>query len=147
MRGCRHHIAARAGAIALPIVLLSACQPKLLPTAASELATGIIVYEDPDFRGESALIMEDISDLRDFTGPCWHSVNSGVTVSVIYDWNDCISSIRVAPGWRATIYRDPGYQDDSIDITVDVAHLELAPHNCPNRGLNDCVSSVRVRRE
>lgn len=134
-----------AGAIALSIVAFSACQQEL-PTAPSDLEAGIIVYEHADFMGESALITEDISDLRDFKGPCEH-YDSSPYGSYYYDWNDCISSIRVAPGWRATIYRDPGYDDDSMEIAADVPNLQLAPHDCPKRGLNDCISSIRVRRQ
>jgi hypothetical protein len=61
------------------------------------------------------------------------------------DWNDCISSVRVAPGWRATIYKDTGYRDDSLDVTADVPTLQVVAGDCSKGGLNDGVSSVRVR--
>lgn len=63
------------------------------------------------------------------------------------DWNDCVSSVRVAPGWRATLYRDPNYHDAALEITADVPNLQLVrEHDCSHGGLNDCVSSVRVRQ-
>jgi hypothetical protein len=55
--------------------------------------------------------------------------------------------VRVAPGWRATLYRGLNYRDDALEITEDVANLQLVrEHDCDRRGLNDCVSSVRVRQ-
>jgi hypothetical protein len=125
-------------------VLAIGCDEKELPMAPSDLASGIVVYEHANFFGNSAHITSDMSDLRNFRGPCVHESGEGVT----RDWNDCISSVRVAPGWRATLYRAPDYGDDSLDITEDVPNLQLVrQHDCPNDGLNDCVSSLRVRRQ
>jgi hypothetical protein len=56
--------------------------------------------------------------------------------------------VRVAPGWRATLYRDDGYRDDALEITSDTPNLQLiTQHDCPKDGLNDCVTSIRVRRQ
>ena len=133
-----------APAIALTLAL--GCQ-KSLPTAPSELTTGITVYEHANFQGESAHITGDTDNLRDFKGPCEHSdTDANGVSSTSYDWNDCISSVRVAPGWRATLYRGSGYRDDSLEITADVANLQLVAHDCEHDGLNDCVSSIRVSR-
>ena len=130
--------------IASSLVLVSflGCQGSL-PTAPSELATGIVVYEHANFLGASAHITEDISDLREFKGPCVDV--SGDSASDV--WSDCISSVRVAPGWSATLYRGTGYRDDSVSTTIDLPNLQLVDHDCPARGLNDCVSSVRVRKQ
>src|ERR1051325_7799958 len=67
---------------------------------------------DANFQGESAHITADTSNLSDFKGPCEHSdTDANGVSSSSYDWNDCISSVRIAPGWRATIYRGSGYHD------------------------------------
>jgi hypothetical protein len=136
---------------------MSVCVPGCkdsLPAAPSELSTGIVIYLDANFEGESAHVTQDISDLRDVKGPCPYSdagsgpIVGGVPVSGIgFGWSDCISSIRVAPGWRAVLYRDDGYRDDSVEIVADVADLRDMSHDCPHRGLNDCVTSIRVRRQ
>jgi hypothetical protein len=136
--------------VGLMLVALGAmaCQ-KSLPTGPSELDTGIVVFEDAHFTGRSAHITEDIRDLRDVRGPCEH-YDSDATGGgrYTYDWNDCISSVRVAPGWRATLYRGDGYDDDSLEITSDAPNLQLiTQHDCPKDGLNDCVTSIRVRRQ
>jgi hypothetical protein len=120
------------------------CSDPELPMAPSDLATGIVLYEHANYFGNSAHITSDMPDLRDFRGPCVHENDDGVT----RDWNDCVSSVRVAPGWRATLYRGTNYGDDALEITEDVPNLQLVrQHDCPNEGLNDCVSSVRVRRQ
>jgi hypothetical protein len=121
-----------------------ACTETELPMAPSDFSTGIILYEHANFLGNSAHLTSDMPDLRDFRGPCVHPTDDGVD----RDWNDCISSVRVAPGWRATLYRAPDFRDDSLEVTEDVPNLQLIrQHDCPHDGLNDCVSSVRVRRQ
>ena len=137
---------ARRIVVGLVLAVSFGCQESL-PTAPSELVTGIVVYEHANFLGASAHITEDISDLSNFKGPCTESDSSGGAGSTHDVWNDCISSVRVAPGWSATLYRDPGYRDDSISTTEDVPNLQLVGHDCSARGLNDCVSSIRVRRQ
>ncbi len=114
-----------------------------LPMAPSELTSGVIVYEHANFSGASAHVTGDIADLSKFNGPCAHDDDEGGT---FYDWNDCISSVRVAAGWTATLYRATGYKDDSVVLTADAGNLQtFTQHDCPKTGLNDCVSSIRVR--
>jgi hypothetical protein len=119
------------------------CSPNELPMAPSDFSTGVIVYEHANYLGNSAHLTADTPDLRDFRGPCLHGDDASSR-----DWNDCISSIRVARGWRATLYRAPNYRDDAFEITEDHSNLQLVrEHDCPKGGLNDCVSSVRVRQQ
>lgn len=115
-----------------------------LPSEPDTLTSGIVVYEHDHYGGESGLITSDISDLSDFTGPCEH--DDLFSDDPIYDWEDCISSVRVAPGWSATLYRDTGYESDSLVIAFDVVNLEHVRGHCSKGGLGDCVSSVRVRK-
>jgi hypothetical protein len=131
-------------AVVMAVVAADGCTKEMqLPVAPSELATGIVVFEHANYLGNSAHLTGDIPDLRKFKGPCVHESDD----SVERDWNDCISSVRVAPGWRATVYRGTNYRDDAFDIIEDVPNLQLIrQHDCPKGGLNDCVSSVRVRR-
>ena len=122
--------------------LAHGCSPTELPMAPTPFTAGIILYEHANFLGNSAHLTGDVSDLRDFRGPCFEGDDASSR-----DWNDCVSSVRVAPGWRTTLYRDPNYRDDALEITADVANLQLVrEHDCDEGGLNDCVSSVRVRQ-
>jgi hypothetical protein len=127
----------------ISLVMLVGCGAPELPMEPSSLSAGIILYEHANFLGNSAYITGDVPDLRKFKGPCVH--DDGDTTSK--DWSDCVSSIRVSPGWRATVYRDPNYRDDALEVTADVPNLQLVPGDCPNDGLNDCISSVQVRQQ
>jgi hypothetical protein len=134
-----------AGLLLLMLALVS-CQ-EALPAAPSDVTSGLTVYEHADYEGESALLTRSISDLRDFKGPCEHPGSSVPTYSPpTYDWSDCISSVRIAPGWRAVLYKDTGYRGPSHEVTADVPNLQLVPGDCSHRGLNDCVSSIRIDR-
>ena len=111
--------------------------------APTPFTTGIILYEHSNYLGKSAHLTVDLHDLRDFRGPCFEGDDASSR-----NWNDCVSSVRVAPGWRATLYRGPHYRDDALEIAEDVANLQLVrEHDCSRGGLNDCVSSVRVRQQ
>ena len=77
-------------------------------------------------------------DLKDFDGPCDNEDEFDV------DWDDCISSIRVAPGWRAVIFEDDGFDGDSQVLTSDTPNLQLVPGRCDHDGMNDCITSIRV---
>ena len=125
-------------------VLAPGCELPELPMSPSSLTDGVILFEHANFLGNSAHVTGDIADLRDFIGPCIHDDGEG---GVSRDWNDCISSVRVAPGWQVTIYKDTGYRDDSLSVTADAPNLALVLGDCDHDGLNDCVSSVRVRRQ
>ena len=124
-------------------VLGAGCERPELPMSPTTPSDGIVLFEHANFLGNSAYITGDIPDLREFKGPCVH----GGGDDAAFDWNDCVSSVRVAPGWRATIYKDTNYRDDSLEITADAPNLQLVPGDCDHAGLNDCISSVRVRRE
>jgi hypothetical protein len=126
-------------------LLCTAACGKDLPPGPSELETGITVYEHANYEGESAHITSDIADLDDYKGPCV-SLHIGINGNSYRDsWDDCISSVRVAPGWIATLYRGPDYGDDQVTVTNDVPNLTAFPHDCIWGGLNDCVTSIRVR--
>ena len=124
--------------------LFLGCQ-NTLPLAPSELATGIVIYEHADYQGASAHITQDIKDLTDFKGPCVVSESdaSGATTTT-HAWNDCISSVRVAPGWWARLYRDDDFDGDRIIVTADTPNLRLAEGRCDKGGFNDCTTSIRL---
>jgi hypothetical protein len=125
------------------VALLLACQ-KTFPVAPSDLTTGIIVYEHADYRGASAHITQDIADLKDFKGPCLELETGATTRDV---WNDCISSVRVAPGWWARLYRDDGFDGDRIIAAEDIPNLQSVTGGCEKGGFNDCTTSIRLFRQ
>jgi hypothetical protein len=130
-------------------LVLSACQ-KSLPTAPSDTAEGVIVYEHTNFGGKSAYLTADVADLEKFNGPCFKddiiTLPDGRTVPTHSDsWDNCISSVRVAPGWRAILYGDADYRGSHLEVTSDIADLKVVAGGC-EEGLNDCISSLRVFR-
>ena len=121
---------------AMMLAVMSGCEVSL-PGAPSDLTTGIIIYEHANFLGESAHVTEDIKDLRSIDrGPC--------TLDESSTWNDCLSSVRVAPGTRAALYRDPNFRGELLELTGDVPNLQLEKGTCPHEGLNDCVTAIRI---
>jgi peptidase inhibitor family I36 len=128
----------RAPAVLVLLTVVSGCE-MTLPGAPSDLATGIVVYEHANYLGQSAHITSDLKDLKDIDrGPCKTEDAS--------NWNDCISSVRVAPGTVATLYRDPNFKGESLEVGLDVPNLQLQKGSCSHDGLNDCVTSIRIGR-
>jgi hypothetical protein len=133
-------------ALAAAVLLLGGCMKKL-PTGATDSTSGITIYEHANFRGASALLNRDVSSLSDYSGPCEHSSTStypGGGGTTTHNWSDCVSSLKVAPGWRATIYVDHEFKGGSFEVTADVPNLQLVPGSCDHDGMNDCISSIRV---
>ncbi len=97
----------------------------------------VIVFQDPEFRGNSRALMGDIADLDDLSGPCGTGAGS--------DWDDCISSIQIPSGWEATLFEHDNYGGASEIFSANVADLERRPGPCGD-GWDDCASSIRVRR-
>jgi hypothetical protein len=124
------------------LMLLAGCGASSLPTVPSDLTSGVAIYEDANYNGGSALVTEDVKDLKDVKGPCPQS--SGETVE--NRWNDCISSIRVSPGWRATLYVDDGFEGAQLEVTADTPNLEHVAGGCSKGRFNYCVTAIRVFR-
>ena len=134
--------------LALAALCLARCQEKL-PAAPDTLVEGITVYEHANYEGASALLTGDAGDLAAFKGPCEHSHYNSFTntFDTTYDWTDCISSIKVAPGWRATVFEDSNFHDDALEVTADLPNLAQVRGDTVNDTWNDCISSIRVRRQ
>ena len=139
------HLRRRAIAAALLIGVAGCKGAPSLPMAPSDLTSGVSIYEHANFLGDSALLTTSYRDLSDFKGPCEHSdTDANGNTSSTYDWSDCVSSIRVAQGWRAVIYRDSNYRGQSVEVNADAPNLQLVPGTCSHDGLNDCMTSIKV---
>lgn len=127
------------------LVCLVACQDSL-PMAPSDLQSGIVIYEHANYLGDSAHLTGSVGNLDDFKGPCIETDSSGPATTTRETWDECVSSVRIAPGWQATLYLDSGYDGDKLDVTADIPNLQLSPGRCDHDGFNDCTSSIRVFR-
>ena len=139
---------ASAAVLLLTVFASPGCQ-KTLPVSPSEWSSGIIIYEHANYLGESAFVEKDIANLDDYKGPCYTtSTNSNTGISdTHYFWKNCISSIRVASGWKATLYVDTNFRGKSVEISADVSNLQLVPGDCDHEGFNDCIESIKVARQ
>src|SRR5262245_47139979 len=137
--------------VLIPLVglwVFHACTPTL-PSAPLELTEGVVVYQHANYLGPSAHITSNIDNLQKFKGPCTQTSDNGDgTSSTVESWEDCISSIRVAPGWRATLYEDRDFKGWAADIGEEnVANYQLVRGPCSKDTFNDCASSIRVFRK
>ena len=133
-------LAVRAASLFVFLLFPSCGGQDKLPAAPSDLVSGLTLYEDANYQGQSALLTQSIGNLADFKGPCQHETDG----NAFYDWNECISSMRIAQGWHATAYRDKDYKGDSLDVTADVTNLQLVHGDCNHDGMNDCISSIKL---
>jgi hypothetical protein len=120
---------------------LAACGgiPALGPTPPDQ---GIVIYVHADFAGPAQAINVDVPDLGRVQGSCSSGAEGEVPT-----WADCISSVKVLPGWTATLYRDAKYKGASVTITSDAPNLRDLSGPCDKNSFNDCVSSIRVARQ
>jgi hypothetical protein len=118
------------------------------PTAPSDPTIGIHVYTDANFRGFSSQFTSDKADLLDEesrSNEC--NSYSDTQDSSYYSWDDCISSIRVLPGWSATVYEHPNFRGRFLELQADAPNLQLMRGPCSrDDDWNDCTSSIRVRK-
>ena len=105
---------------------------------------GFIVYEHPNYGGDSLALIYYISDLKDIQGPC-NEYTDSFGVETGGDWNDCISSIRVSPGWAGTIFKHDDYLGGYLTVTSDIQDLEHVSGPCGDDWEN-CITSIRVTR-
>ena len=109
------------------------------PAPANE---GIVIYIHSGFRGTSQVLAADVSNLGRVEVPGAKGDEESVTLT----WDDCVSSIKVLPGWGATLYRDRDFSGASMVVTADQESLAAISGSCDG-GFNDCVSSLRVYRK
>jgi hypothetical protein len=110
--------------------------PALGPTPADQ---GIVIYVHADFAGPSQALNVDVPDLGKVQGSCSHGEEGEVPT-----WSDCISSVKVMPGWTATLFRDANYRGASVTVTSDTPNLRDLSGPCDKESFNDCASSIRV---
>jgi hypothetical protein len=103
---------------------------------------GVTLYEHPNFDGDSRTFDGDFNDFRDLRGPCSRFFDSPDQEG---DWDDCVSSIQLSPGWEATVYEHENYLGESLDVTSSIRDLDDVRGPCGN-DWDDCISSIRVRR-
>lgn len=125
--------------------LLSGCRAQTLPPVPPVFASGIAIYSDVNYGGESALVTSDIADLRQVVSLCSEvdTQDDAKFTSGSRTWTNCMSSVGVASGWRAILFANPDFSGASFETTLSVRDLRRVPGPC-RLTLNDCVSSIKV---
>jgi len=121
--------------------VLAACE-NLISLAPTPPGEGIVIFLNVDFGGPSQALNVDVPDLGKVEGACSKGGEGEMPT-----WSDCISSVRVNPGWAATLYRDKDYKGASVMVTADTPNLRDLRGPCNKDSFNDCVSSIRVARQ
>ena len=115
-------------------LLLVACVPGPDLPGPSE---GVTLYEHPNFGGDARTFGSSFSDLDFIDGPCGAGDFGGG------DWENCASSVRVSPGWEATLYEHDDRRGDSLVVTSDIRDLDDIS-GCGG-DWDNCASSIVVR--
>lgn len=119
------------GIISSAMVLLIAVLPGCGSDAITGVGPGVTIYERDNFRGDGRIVVQDIADLGELSGPCRG------------DWSGCISSITVDAGWRAVLYERDNFDGDSLPVITDIS--DLGNIDAPGIGdWDDRASSIRV---
>ncbi|MQA28486.1 MAG: hypothetical protein GEU82_01430 [Luteitalea sp.] len=130
------------------LLLLAACEQAPLPPAPARLTSGIVIYQHARYGGLAAHVTASLAYLGRNGGPCVETEDTGddpyFSVGSL-TWSDCMSSVRVAPGWKAILFTGNNFKDEQVEMTSDVPDLREVPGGCGS-GFNDCVSSIRVLR-
>ena len=134
------HVMRACAAIALPL-LLAGCEGDFLVLGPTQPGQGIVIFIHVDFAGSSQAVDVDVRDLTKTEGPCSDGGEGEVP-----SWRECVSSVRVFPGWSATLFEDEDFRGRSLTITADTHNLRQLPGPCDG-SFNDCVRSIRVTRQ
>jgi hypothetical protein len=120
--------------ITLATTWLAACDGPTNPSGSLE---GVTLYEDTGFDGTGRTFGTDERDFLALGGPCLNGTRQ--------TWDNCASSIRVSPGWSATIYEDPNFLGATLVVTGDLPNLHDVRGPCGD-DWDDCISSIHVVR-
>lgn len=128
-------------AIGIVSLMLAGCGTDLSVLGPTPPDQGIVIFVHVDYAGSSQAVNVDVHDLTKTEGPC-SSGGEGEQPT----WRKCVSSVRVFPGWSATLYRDEDFKGTSITLNADTPNLRDLPGPCDG-SFNDCVRSIRITRQ
>ncbi len=132
----------------LVLMLLAGCEGSPIDPVGLVPSAGILVFARADYHGPYRILVDDVSDLSlvdDEPQP-----TAGECAAKIFGqehWTDCVSSIRVADGWRAVVYQHDTFRGDSLTVTSDIP--DLSRITLPSDSTwtwDDVISSIRVFR-
>jgi len=126
--------------VAVALVCASGCEGDIRPIGPTPAGEGIVIYMHADFSGPSQALNVDVVDLGKVEGSCSSGAEGEVPT-----WADCVSSVRVMPGWTAVLYHKAKFQGASVKLSSDAPNLRDLPGPCKDT-FNDCAVSIRITR-
>ena len=127
------------GLVASAVLLSLSCGPT--HTGPTD---GVVLYEHPDYKGDSIGFVFNASDLEHYEGPCGGSTDSFSGVYTEGDWDNCASSIMITPGWEVIIYEKSNYRGERLIINESVRDLDDT-RDLRGKDWDDRISSMSVR--
>jgi len=137
----RRVIAVRSSLLLLLALAMPGCSDSLETLGPTPSGEGATIYIHADYAGTSQSVNRDVADLGKVEGPCTNGAEGERPT-----WSDCMSSVRVAPGWTVTLYRDDEFKGASVTLTADSPNLRMLPGPCDG-SFNDCVSSLKIAKQ
>ena len=130
----------RAWVVLIISLVLAGCGSSLTILGPTPPDQGIVIFVHADYAGSSQALNVDVHDLTKTQGPCSSGAEGEEPT-----WTKCVSSVRVFPGWSATLYRDEDFKGASITLNADTPNLRNLSGPCDG-SFNDCVRSIRLTR-
>jgi len=130
----------RAWVVLIISLVLAGCGSPLTILGPTPPDQGIVIFVHADYVGSSQALNVDVHDLTKTQGPCSSGAEGEEPT-----WTKCVSSVRVFPGWSATLYRDEDFKGASITLNADTPNLRNLSGPCDG-SFNDCVRSIRLTR-
>ena len=131
----------KALAVVAATSMLAGCGTDLTVLGPTPPEQGIVIFVHVDYAGSSQAVNVDVHDLTKTEGPCSSGAEGEAPT-----WRKCVSSVRVFPGWSATLYEDEDFKGRSLTLTADAPNLRDRSGPCDG-SFNDCVRSIRVTRQ
>jgi hypothetical protein len=111
------------------------CGSDLITLGPTPVDQGIVIYIHADFSGSSQGIVADVQDLTKTEGPCSRGEEGEKPT-----WRECVSSVRVFPGWSAILYRDDDFKGRSVTLKYSLTNPTAG--NTPYRLLVNAVDCI-----
>ena len=127
--------------LAVALVCVSSCGDEIRPLGPTPAGEGIVIYMHSDFSGPSQAMHLDAADLRKVEGACSSGAEGEVPT-----WSECVSSVKVTPGWVAVLYHKANYQGENVKLSSDTPNLQSLRGPCKDT-FNDCAVSIRVIKQ
>jgi hypothetical protein len=105
---------------------------------------GIVLYEHPDYKGDSIGFDSDVYNLGGYDGPCGEYYDEYSGMSTGGHWDNCVSSIMVPVGWEVTTYEDVFYRGERLTIHEAIRDLDDT-RDLRGDDWDDRITSMRVR--